>query len=154
MKHIKVVSVDMFGTLVDVSTRHHIIWQTFLKDKYSDELADKYWGRANEVLFQYYDQVIQKRQYVPPKVLFEMCYSKLFAEIGLDYDSIEVALVLAGQHRLSKPFDDATLFLDSIGRKYPICVSSDTDEDMLGPLKQLYNFDNIFTSEQFKSYKT
>jgi putative hydrolase of the HAD superfamily len=45
-------------------------------------------------------------------------------------------------------------FLNSVGKKYPICVSSDTDEDMLGPLRQLYHFDRIFTSEQFESYKT
>jgi hypothetical protein len=92
-RQVKVVSIDMFGTLADVSSRYHVIWQTFLRNEYSDELADQYWRRANEVLFQLYDEVIQKRQYVPPKVLFEMCYSKLFAEIALDYDPKEAALV-------------------------------------------------------------
>lgn len=105
------------------------------------------------MLFQLYDQAIQERQYIPPKVLFEKCYTTLFTEIGLNYDPKEAALVLAEQHKLCRPFDDARIFLNSVGSKYKICLSSDTDEDMLGPLKQLYRFDEIFTSEQFGSYK-
>ena len=154
MKRFSIVSVDMFGTLVDVSSRKYVIWRAFLKDRYSDELAEQYWERATDLVFQYYDQVIQKRQYVPPKVIYEICYSKLFLEIDLDIDPKEAARLLAHQHSFSTPYGDAMIFLDSVGKEYPICVSSDTDEDMLGPLRQLYPFDNIVTSEQLGSYKT
>ncbi len=155
MTQFRVVSVDMFGTLVNVGSRKYLVWRTFLKDRYTDELAEEYWGRATDLVFQYFeDQVIQKRQYIPPKAIFETCYSKLFSEIALDFNPKEAAQVLAHQHSFSTPYGDAMLFLDSVGKEYPICLSSDTDEDMLGSLKQLYPFDNIVTSERLESYKT
>jgi len=155
MKKFSIVSVDMFGTLVDVSSRKYVIWRTFLKDRYSDELAEEYWDRATDLLFQYSeDEVTPKRQYIPLKVIFEICFSKFFSEIDLDFNPKDAAQILAYQHSFSIPYGDTMLFLDSVGREYPVCVSSDTDEDMLGPLRQLYQFDNIVTSEQLESYKT
>lgn len=155
MKRFRVVSVDMFGTLVDVASRKYLVWRTFLKDRYTAELAEKYWGRATDLLFQYFEgQVIQRGQFVSLKEIFEICYSKLFSEIDLDFDPKEAAQILAHQHSLSTPHSDAVLFLDSVGKEYPICLSSDTDEDMLGALKQLYAFDSIVTSERLESYKT
>jgi 2-haloalkanoic acid dehalogenase type II len=154
MKEFSVVSVDMFGTLVDVSSVRYLVWQSFLKDRYSEELVDLYWERANDLVFQHYNQAIQQRKYIPPKIIFETMYSELFAEIGLDFNPKEAAQILALQHSFSEPFDDAVPFLDAVGKKYPICLSSDTDDDMLGSLRQLYPFDEVVTSEQIGAYKT
>jgi|TARA_B100002003_G_scaffold134001_1_gene124047 putative hydrolase of the HAD superfamily len=61
--------------------------------------------------------------------------------------------MLAQQHTLSQPFDDSMLFLNSVGKEYPIRLASDTDDDMLRTLKQIYAFDHIFTSERLGLYK-
>jgi len=154
MMEFRIVSIDMFGTLVDVGSRKYAVWQTFLKEEYSEELAEKYWAQATDLLFQYFEeQVLPGDQYIPLKTIFEVCYSKMFSEIGLDFDPEEAARVLAYQHTFSVPYNDAKQFLDAVGREYPICLSSDTDEDMLPLLRTLYPFDNIFTSEQLESYK-
>ncbi|UCC17200.1 MAG: HAD family hydrolase, partial [Dehalococcoidales bacterium] len=42
----------------------------------------------------------------------------------------------------------------TVGKEYPICLSSDTDDDMLGSLRALYPFDKIFTSEEIGAFKT
>ncbi|MDO8716250.1 MAG: hypothetical protein Q7J73_05525, partial [Dehalococcoidales bacterium] len=105
-------------------------------------------------MFQIYDRVIQEHRYLPPKVIYKQCYAELFKEIGLDFDPEQAALILAHQHSFSEPFGDAAPFLDLVGKNCPICVSSDTDEDMLGRLRQLYPFDNVFTSEILGAYKT
>ena len=143
----------MFGTLVDVASRKYVVWQTFLKDRYSDELAEQYWERATDLLFQYYNDAIQNRQYIPLKAIYEACYSNFFSEIALDFNPKEAARVLANQHSFSTPYSDAMQFLDFVGKEYPICLSSDTDEDMLGELKQIYPFNKIVTSERLEAYK-
>lgn len=150
----RVVSIDMFGTLVDVGSIKHGVLRTFLKDRYTAELADEYWNRLGDLLFQLIDDhIIEERPYVPLRVILETMYSRFFPEIGLDFDPKEAAVVLAHQYPFSTPHEDAVLFLDSVGKEYPICLASDTDDDMLGPLTQLYPFDRVITSEQIESYK-
>jgi FMN phosphatase YigB (HAD superfamily) len=155
MREFKVVSIDMFGTLVDVNSVRHDVWRTFLKAMYTTELADKYWTHASDMVFKYIqDKVIRDRIYVPPKTIFEMTYIRLFADFGVDFDPKEAAVVLAKHHSLSPPFDDTRSFLNAVGAVYPVCLSTDTDEDMLGPLRQLYPFSRVVTSEEMGAYKT
>src|SRR3972149_7087439 len=154
MKKFKAVSVDMFGTLVDVNSVRHTVWRAFLGERYTSELADQYWNRASDMLFQHIEEsVIRDRKYTPPKEIFEMMYCRLFAEIGIDFEPKEGARVLAHQHSFSGPFQDSLSFLNAVGREYPVCLSSDTDEEMLGPLRDLYPFDNVVTSEEIGAYK-
>ena len=154
MTEFSVVSIDMFGTLVDIDSIRHVVWRMFLREGYTPELADEYWNRVGDLLFQLIDdRIIEERPYVPLKTIFETMYSRFFSEIGLDFDPKEAAVVLAHQHRFSTLHEDAVPFLDSVGREYPICLASDTDEDMLGTLVQLHPFDKVVISEQIKSYK-
>ena len=154
MTEFSVVSIDMFGTLVDIDSIRHFVWRTFLKDGYTAELAEEYWSRVGDLLFQLIDdQIIEEQPYVPLKAIFETMYSRFFSEIGLDFDPKEAAVVLAHQHPFSTPHEDAVPFLDSVGREYPICLASDTDDDMLGSLIQLHPFDKVVTSERIESYK-
>jgi len=154
MSEIRVVSVDMFLTLVNTDRLVPNVWRDFLGDSYTDELAEKCWSRASEILFRlFYEEVTQKQEYVPLSVIFEKCYIELFDEIGLDYDPRKAADVLAYHHSLSPPYDDALPFLNSVGEKYPICLSSDTNDGMLDELVNIYSFDQVFTSERIRAYK-
>ncbi|MFC1533190.1 HAD family hydrolase [Thermodesulfobacteriota bacterium] len=154
MSRFKIISIDMFQTLVNVECRKSIIWQTILKDNYTPESADEYWKRANELVFGYFKtRVIKNNHYMPVKSIFQECYSQLFSEISCTFDPMEAAQVLAEQHPLSPPFHDALPFLRKVGELYPICLASDTDDDMLGSLMKIYDFDHIFTSEQLQAYK-
>jgi FMN phosphatase YigB (HAD superfamily) len=155
MRVFKVVSVDMFGTLVDVNSIRHTVWKLFLKDRYTPELADMCWDRASDMVFQQIqEKVIRSREYVPPKVIFEAVYAQLFAEMGVSFDPTEAATILARQHSFSVPFDDALIFLNVVGKVYRVCLSTDTDEDMLGPLRNLYQFERVVTSQEMGAYKT
>ncbi len=150
----KIVSSDMFQTLANVNSRKEAVWRTFLKDQYTAQRADAYWDLSTKLLFDYFEEHISKSDnFITVKTIFSKCYSNVFAQINLDFDPIEAASILAYQHTLSAPYDDTAVFLDTVGKKYPICVASDTDDDMLGSLKDLYEFDTIFTSETLKSYK-
>jgi putative hydrolase of the HAD superfamily len=155
MNRFSIVSIDMFGTLVNLATVRHSVWREFLKEKYTDELADEYWFKASDYVFRCYEEkVIQQRQYISPRAMFEDSYRKLFAEIGLDYNLQKAAEVLALHHSSSELFEDTLPFLEAVGKKYTVCLSSDTDEDMLGQLRYIYPFDKVFISEKIGSYKT
>ncbi len=151
---IKIVSSDMFQTLANVNSRKEAVWRVFLKDRYTTELAEAYWDLSTKLLFDYFEQHISRSDnFITVKAIFSKCYSHMFSQIKLDFNPDEAANILAHQHTLSAPYDDAAAFLDTVGKKYPICIASDTDNDMLGSLKNLYEFDNVFTSETLKSYK-
>jgi len=151
---IKIVSSDMFQTLVNVNSRKEAVWEIFLKDQFTTARAEAYWDLSTQLLFDYFEQHISKSDdFITVKTIFSKCYSHVFAQIKLDFNPVEAADILAYQHTLSTPYDDAAVFLDTVGKKYPICIASDTDNDMLGSLKDLYEFDNVFTSESLKSYK-
>lgn len=151
---IKIVSTDMFQTLADVTSRKQVVWRTFLKEQYTDQLADEYWAMATRLLFDYFEEHIsQSSDYISVKTIFCACLANAFSQIPLDFNPAEAADVLAHQHSLSRPYEDTADFLKSVGETHTICLSSDTDNDMLGPLMDLYEFDTVFTSETLKSYK-
>lgn len=149
MRQIKVVSIDMFRTLVDLENVEHVIWQMLLKDKYTVALAEECAAHAGNSLFEYLSQ----GKFLSVKSIFMACFTELFSSIDIPFDPTEATKLWAQQHSFSKPFGDSILFLNSVGKKYPICLASDTDDDMLGTLKQMYAFDYIFTSERLGSYK-
>ena len=155
MKKYEVVSVDMFGTLADLSSVRENMWREILGKEYTPNLAEEYWNRASNLLYEFFETKIMKEgQYVPPKSMFFHCFSILFAEKGISANPEEATTIFTRHHSRSGLFNDAQLFLISVGREYPVCLSSDTDEDMLGPLRDIYPFDKVFTSEEIGAYKT
>ena len=155
MKKYEVVSVDMFGTLADLSSVDQLVWTEILGSEYTPELAEKYWYAASKKVLKFFeDEIMGKGRYVSPRLMFEQCYSELFPEEGIKNNPQDAAEILARHHSQSKLFDDAQPFLNSVGKIYTICLSSDTDEDMLGPLREIYSFDKVFTSEEIGAYKT
>ncbi len=145
----QVVSVDMFRTLVDLSKVENTIWPAVLGETYSPRLAEECATRAATSLFNY----ISPARFSTCKQVFAACFSGLFAGKGLNIDPSEAASLWAERHRLSPAFDDAAGFLSTVGAGYRLCLASDTDDDMLGPLKTMYAFDHVFTSEQLGCYK-
>ena len=149
MTRFKVVSVDMFRTLVDLASVENRIWPALLGDNYSPRLAEECGAYAGNSLFEY----MPIDSFLSCKAIFAACFRELFAVKGLDLDSHEAANVWAAQHPLSPPFDDSPAFLNAVRKRHRICLASDTDDDMLGKLKEMCVFDHIFTSEQLGCYK-
>ena len=149
MAKFKVVSMGTFRTLVDLESVEQVIWQMLLKDKYTDALVGEYATNASNTLF----NNLPKNKFLPVKSIFMECFTDLFSSIDIEFNPVEDTKLWTQQHSLSKPFDDSILFLNSVGKKYPICLTSDTTDDMLGTLKHMYDFDYIFTSERLGSYK-
>ncbi len=153
MKQIKVISLDLFGTLVDVSSIKYTIWREFLSDRFTETLADTYWNRAIELVFKNYEILaMNTERFFPARRSFELAYAELFQEINLEYSPHKAAQMLAKHHAYSQSHTDVFSFLEVLS-PYKVCLSSDTDDDMLGALTALYHFDHVFTSEKLRCYK-
>lgn len=149
MGQIKVVSIDMFGTLVDLRNAGHVFWRMLLKDRYTVELAEECYAHLGNSWFEY----VPEEKFLSVKSIFVAGFAGLFSSIDIEFDPVEATRLWARQHSFSEPFDDSMVFLNSVGKEYPICLASDTDDDILGTLKQMYAFDYIFTSERLSLYK-
>jgi HAD superfamily hydrolase (TIGR01549 family) len=151
---VKIVSVDLFRTLIDLEQTPKIIWEIFLRENFPDEMARKYWQRADEILWRRWDEAgTEDGPFKSIRTILEDTVNELFGEINLGYDPKLSANALIGDHSLQNVFDDAKQFLEEAGQKYPICLSTDCDTEMLENIDQLYSFDSIFVSEELKNYK-
>lgn len=155
LQNIAVVSVDMFQTLVNVDSRCHQFWQQVLGDSYTPERAHTYWSQIKTFLHgEYRELFANNHAFVKAHHVAERSFAKMFESLGLDLDPAGTADIFVREHGLSEPFDDAHAFLQAVGKVYNVCLVSDADEEMLGPLRQFYPFDQIFTSEHYGAYKS
>ncbi|MGI5823457.1 MAG: HAD family hydrolase [Dethiobacteria bacterium] len=154
MQNISIVSVDMFQTLVDVSSRRHCLWKRILDKEYSAQLAEEYWNWATELIFKNYDDLFRwGKEFISCRGIMEISFRELFSEVGLNLDPETGAQVLVEEHGWSSPYEDTKIFFEKVGKSFPICVVSDADADMIQPLEDLYAFDRVFISEEHQAYK-
>lgn len=155
LQNIAVVSVDMFQTLVNVDSRCHPFWQQVLGDNYAAEQAEHYWSQIKVFLHEEYGELFRNHhEFIKARSVAERSFAKMFNQLGLKLDPARTADLFVKEHGLSEPFTDTMQFLQEVGEIYPICLVSDADEEMLGPLRDLYSFDYVFTSEQLGAYKS
>jgi FMN hydrolase / 5-amino-6-(5-phospho-D-ribitylamino)uracil phosphatase len=151
---IKLISVDLFQTLVRLDETRDQAWRLFLGDRYSSELARQYWDRTSEILSQiFYETAIDNHSFKNSRTVIEESYAVVFKEINCSYDPHQAGNVLIEMHRRNTPYDDALPFLQAAGKKYPICLSTDSDIEMITSGRNMYSFDKIFISEELKAYK-
>lgn len=151
---IRLISIDLFRTLVKVDENREFIWRTFLGDQYEDETARKYFDRSSEILFHNLDKAAsQLDPFKKVRDIFIESYAELFEEINLPYDPRSATETMFQGHRLDHLFEDSLPFLQAAGRRYPICLSTDCDSDMLDGVRNIYSFDKLFVSEELGAYK-
>ena len=151
---IKVISTDLFRTLVKVDENREVVWRTFMGEHYEEEIAQKYWDRSTEILFNNLDAAAAcLNPFKNIRDIFIESYTELFAEINFQYDPRSATETMFQGHKLDHLFDDTRPFLQAAGNRYPICLSTDCDSDMLDGIEHIFGFDKIFVSEQMRTYK-
>lgn len=152
--HYKLISLDIFQTLVDVSSINDKIWRIFLNDNYSSEIAKTGGDFVIERILDYFSrEIIEKAEFETVKSVFSKCYSEIFRKLNIDFNHQEAAEILAHNHNFAIPYGDADIFMKYIEDKYTYIISSDADNDMISGIKYLKKCDKIFTSEYLKCYK-
>jgi FMN phosphatase YigB (HAD superfamily) len=152
--NIKLISVDLYRTLIDVDRSLPQVWQIFLGDRYTPELGAKYWARATEIVIQNLTEAsLNNLQFKNARAIYVETYTTMFAEIHLDFDPEEAASVLIRGHQVDRLFEDVRPFFKSIGEKYSVCLSTDADTEMLAGISKIFPFDHVFVSEELQAYK-
>ena len=88
MTNIKVVSIDMFRTLVDLKSVEQLIWHMILKDKYTVALAEECSAHAGNSLFKY----LQQNKFLPLKSIFMGRWTELFSNLAIDFNPDQIRM--------------------------------------------------------------
>lgn len=153
MQNFKVVCVDMFQTLVDVNTRIPFIWKKILDKDYTEEKAYTYGSELVKEFIPNYYQKCQSETFELIRSMYTNSFEIIFNRYKLDLPPNEAAEILMKEHGFAKPYDDTEHFFKLI-EDTPLCLVSDADFDMIGPILEKYNFDAVFISEELKAYKS
>lgn len=151
---IKLISLDIFQTLVDINPIKPEISRIFLEEDYSVESAENLWTAMTDRLIEYFNkEIIADATFRTVKAIYERCYADVFPKLAIDFDPEEAGQILAEYHNNAEPFDDAEKFVEYIEGKYSYCLSSDTDNDMIKNNRFARNGHKVFTSEDLRTYK-
>lgn len=150
----KVISFDMFQTLVDVNARKHDVWKEILKEKYTFETAERLWNDTLEYHYEHTRDIkAGKKTFKPMGETFRETYEKLFPENNISMDAGAAVSILFQEHGNSCVYQDARDFFDQISEEYRIWISSDTDLIMIQPLLTKFKHERAFLSEEIGAYK-
>jgi putative hydrolase of the HAD superfamily len=153
-KNIKIISLDLFRTIADVGQTPDMIWQLFLKDKFSAELSGQYLKRIVEINSGRCDaSAMGNSNFKTVRTVLEETLTEFFSEINLDYSPKLAANVIMENHKSAEVFGDVQPFLQKTEGKYKVCLSTDADEDLIKNVYSIYPFDNLFVSETIQMYK-
>lgn len=152
--HFQLISLDLFQTLIDVTSINDKIWRIILSDNYSSESAQLGGDFLTKRILDYFSkEIIEKTEFETVKSVFSKCYSEYFLKFNIDFNHQEAAELLAHSHNQALPFADTDVFMKYIEDKYTYIISSDADNDMTTGIKYLEKSDKIFTSEDLRCYK-
>lgn len=154
MDPIRVVSIDMFQTLVDVGSMRFHFWRQILGERYSENLVALYGGQWRQMFPDHFKKAIESGAgFVDLKTIFERYWEFLFNKFKIDFSPAEARRLHFEIHRLAPPYADAEKFVAGMKMHYPVCLVSDSDLDMIRPHLEKFSFDRVFVSEELKAYK-
>jgi Asp-tRNA(Asn)/Glu-tRNA(Gln) amidotransferase A subunit family amidase len=143
MHAIQLVSVDLFNTLVDLSTGRHTLWHTILGESSTPARVEQAWTLTTQMLFTALDQLNATATYQSLHAVLQACYTEVFARLQVAFDPEEAARMAARYHAQRPWFPDAVPWLEAARRRYRLCVASDADEAMVG--EHVRGYDVVLT---------
>ncbi len=150
---IKVISFDIFQTLVDVNQRIPQIWQGILGEAYTGEKG-RHGARS---ILEHYPASLQKaitsEHFYTMHEIYLDCVTHALKKISLPVEAETVVEHLLYQHSKAPLYEDVAECMERLHRKYRIVLSSDSNHPMVDELLQNFVYDDLFISEDLKSYK-
>jgi putative hydrolase of the HAD superfamily len=151
----KLISFDMFQTLVDVNKLRDCIMKKVFQGIYTKGMGITLWEDANKYIYSYFHKMNENGvEFVKTIDVFEACYEELFPKYGISLKPIDGAKILALAHNEAPLFPDVLPVYKQIIEKYDTCLISDTDVDMVDGLINKFNFNRIYLSEEYHTYKS
>lgn len=149
----KVISFDIFQTLVDVNKRIPNIWRGILKDKYTDEKAQQGAKAILSELPAVYESAVQSEQFRTMEEVYQECAEEAIKKLSFQVTSQNVAYHLMYQHSKAPFYYEVLDCIERLRNKYKIILSSDSNHLMVDDLISKMAYDKAFISDDLKSYK-
>lgn len=149
----KIISFDIFQTLVDVNKRIPDIWRGILKDEYTDDKAQQGAKAILSELPAVYENAVQSEQFRTMEEVYQECAEKAMEKISFKVPSQNVAYHLMYQHSKAPFYHEVLDCIERLRKKYKIILSSDSNHLMVDDLINQFAYDKAFISDDLKSYK-
>lgn len=149
----KIISFDIFQTLVDVNKRIPQIWKAVLNSDYSDDKA--YLGA--KTILKYYPSVYRKaiisNHFINMEDIFLECSKKALDEIAFVTTPEKIVDFLMQEHSKAPFYDEVLPYLKRISKKHKIVLSSDSNHIMVDNIIKQVPCEEVFISEDLCCYK-
>ncbi len=150
---IKVISFDIFQTLVDVNQRIPQIWKGILGEAYTKEEGQR---GANAVLDNYphsLNKALQANRFYTMQEVYLDCALTVLDKIKLSVSPEVIVDNLLIQHAKAPLYSDVKKCMTELQKRYRIILSSDSNHTMVDDLLKHLTYDKIFISDDLSSYK-
>jgi 2-haloacid dehalogenase len=146
--HPKLISFDVFGTLIDVRAGSYGAFASILRDAGGSGVDEKafweHWEARN--IAHYWEPY---RRY---KDICELSLAETFAHFGLNSDGKLITRYFDAFPRFAL-YPDVAPTLDRLARLCPLAVVSNIDDDLLAATPLGRTFDLVCTAERAHGYK-
>lgn len=149
----KIISFDIFQTLVDVNQRIPEIWRGILKDGYTDEKAEQGAKAVLSFLPGVYENAVQSDQFRTMEEVYRECAEKAVEKLSFKASPRDIAYHLMAQHAKAPFYHEVLGCIAKLRKKYQIILSSDSNHLMVDDLITKVEYDKAFISDDLKSYK-
>ncbi len=150
----KLISFDMFQTLVDLGSQKENILRKIFLNRYDPDIGNKLWADADEYVYKYFHRLSNNNEpYMKTVDIFTQCYRMLFPKYNLKMSPEEGALILARAHNQAEMYPETKDVIKTIQKRFRTCIISDTDNIMIEELVDKVGIKTIYTSEDYQTYK-
>lgn len=144
----KLMSFDVFGTLIDVRESSYAAFQSMLTDAHATQVDVKaFWEHWEERNIAHYWE-----PWRPYKEICEISLAETFAHYGLKASSKLIARYFEAFSRF-RLFADVNPTLDALAQRYRLGLVSNIDDDLLAATPLVRTFDVVATAERARGYK-
>lgn len=150
---IKVVSFDIFQTLVDVNKRIPQIWESILGDAYTKEEGMRGARAVLDCYPQSLSRALASDKFLTMQEVYMDCARNSLGKVNHTVTPEGIVEHLLLQHAMAPLYEDVKACMDRVHNKYRIILSSDSDHRMVDGLLPHFTFDEIFISDDLGCYK-
>ena len=144
----KLMSFDVFGTLVSVRDSTYAAFQSILADSNAHHVDVRaFWEHWEERNIAHYWEPYQHYRHI-----CELSLAETFAHFGIKGDARLIARYFEAFPKLTL-YPDVAETLDALSRHYKLAVVSNIDDDLLALTPLGRTFDLVCTAQKARGYK-
>lgn len=151
MKQYKVISFDIFQTLVDVNQRIPDIWKAVFPTEYTPQKGEKGALSVLKHIGPLYEQACS--QFIPMQEFYIIVGQRVLEENGYQIKAEDIAYYLMLNHGMAPYFEHVPEVLAELKQNYTIIISSDASHLMADPIIARLQPNHAFISDDLGCYK-